>query len=258
MGLCMEAAAAHKLKMFVLDRPDPATGLIVDGPPADASDLGFTAYAPVPVAHGMTVGELARLFNVERHIGCDLTVVPLRGWRRSMWWDQTGLDLGQPVPQPAHPDRRTCSTWAWGCWRRRTCRWAGGRTRRSRCWGRRGWRAASWRPRSNAADLPGLRFVPVNFKPASSKYAGKPCGGVRVIVTDREAVEPVRAGLAVAWHLRHLFGNAYDIGGVAKLLKNRQAQEELEKADDPSRLPAVWREALGEFKKQREKYLIYN
>ncbi len=107
MGLCMEATARYTadtgrvLKMVVLDRPNPATGLIVDGPIAD--ELGFTAYAPIPVAHGMTVGELARYFNAEQRTGCDLTVVPMKGWRRSMTWDDTHLAWVNPSPNLRSP-----------------------------------------------------------------------------------------------------------------------------------------------------------
>ena len=103
MGLCMEAAAERKLKFVLLDRPNPSTGLIVDGPIAEKSHLGFTAYAPIPVSHGMTLGELARLYNDHFAIHCDLTVVPLEGWRRSMWWDETGLKWINPSPNLRSP-----------------------------------------------------------------------------------------------------------------------------------------------------------
>jgi uncharacterized protein YbbC (DUF1343 family) len=109
----------------------------------------------------------------------------------------------------------------------------------------------------NDANLPGLRFVPVAFTPTSSRFAGKTCGGVRLIVTDRDAVEPVRDGLTIAWHLKHLFGEAYEIAGVAKLLKNRQVFEALLATEDPARLPTLWRDSLAAFKQQREKYLLY-
>src|SRR3712207_396746 len=103
MGLCMEEAARHKLRFVVLDRPNPNTGLLVDGPIAEEKYFGFTAYGPLPVVHGMTVGELAKLFNREFNIGCDLTVVPMEGWDRRMWWDQTGVTWVNPSPNIQSP-----------------------------------------------------------------------------------------------------------------------------------------------------------
>src|SRR5205085_8754451 len=98
LGNCMEEAAKRSIRVIVLDRPNPVTGLIVDGPLADPGKLGFTAYMPMPVSHGMTIGELAKMFNAERKINCDLIVVPIENWKRRMWWDETGLTWVNPSP----------------------------------------------------------------------------------------------------------------------------------------------------------------
>jgi uncharacterized protein YbbC (DUF1343 family) len=252
----MEATAAHKLKMVVLDRPNPATGLIVDGPLADPSDLGFTAYAPLPVSHGMTVGELAQLFNCERGIHCDLTVIPMQGWRRSMWWDDTGVTWVNPSPNLRTP---TADLLYLGVGLLEASNLSVGRGTDTPFevlgapWVDGGRLAAAL----NAAELPGLRFVAVRFTPESSHYANEPCGGVRLLVTDRDVVEPVRSGLAIAWHLKHLFGDSYDIGGVNRLLRNHEVAAALAGAKDPGGLADVWRGPLAEFMKQREKYLLY-
>ena len=243
--------------MVVLDRPNPVTGLIVDGPLADESDLGFTAYAPIPVAHGMTVGELARIFNVERNIHCDLTVVPDGKLAAADVVGRNRPDVGQPLAQPPQPD-------------------AGAALPRGRAAGggqpfgrprdgpavravRRPWvDGRKLAAALNAANLPGLRFTPVTFTPKSSKFADKECQGVYVTVTDREAAEPVRAGLTIAWELRRLFGEKFDLPAVGRMVRNAETADALRKADDPRTLPAVWEKPLEEFKKARRKYLIYN
>ena len=98
MGICMQEAAKHKLKFIVLDRPNPVTGTLVDGPIADPSHFGFTAFNAEPVAHGMTIGELAQMFNDAFDIHCDLTVIKMQGWQRSMWFDETNLTWVNPSP----------------------------------------------------------------------------------------------------------------------------------------------------------------
>jgi len=260
LGLCMEAAARHTadtgrpLKVVVLDRPNPATGLIVDGPIAD--ELGFTAYAPIPVAHGMTVGELACYFNAEESIGCDLTVVPMKGWRRSMTWDQTGLTWVNPSPNLRSP---TANLLYLGLGLLEMSNVSVGRGTDTPFevlgapWidGRR--LAAAL----NAAGLAGLRFVPIRFNPESSKFAAQHCSGVRIIVTDRTAVEPVRTGLTIAWELKNLFGSAYQIAGVGKLLANKPTLDALRGTGDPNALPATWKCPLEEFKKRRANHLLY-
>jgi uncharacterized protein YbbC (DUF1343 family)/CubicO group peptidase (beta-lactamase class C family) len=260
MGLCMEAAAVHRadtgrqIRMVVLDRPNPATGLIVDGPISD--EPSFTAYAPLPVAHGMTVGELARYFNTELKIGCDLTVVPMTGWRRSMMWEDTNLTWVNPSPNLRNP---TAGLLYLGLGLLEMSNLSVGRGTDTPFellgapWidGRR--LAAAL----NATDLPGLRFVPISFRPDSSRFANQLCSGVRLIVVDRSAVEPVRAGLTIAWELKNLHGNAYEIAGVGKLLANKRALEALRSAADPTTLPAIWQQPLDEFKSRRAKYLMY-
>lgn len=256
MGLCMEAAATNKVKMVVLDRPCPITGLLVDGPLADKAQLGFIAYAPIPVAHGMTAGELARLFNAEQGIGCDLTVVPVKNWRRGQWWDETGLMWVNPSPNMRNPTQALLYL-AVGQLEAANLSVGRGTDQPFEVFGAPWVDGRKLAAELNAAGLPGLRFTPITFKPASSKFAGKECQGVYIAVTDRETVEPVRAGLAMAWHLKRLFGEAFEDAGVGRMVRNAEAMEALKKADDPGKVAAVWEGSLAEFKKVRQKYLMY-
>lgn len=256
LGLCMQAAAERKIPLFLLDRPNPITGLIVDGPLADENDLGFTAFAPIPVSHGMTLGELARMFNHERHIDCDLAVVPMQDWRRWMWWDDTGRIWVNPSPNMRNPNQALLYP---GVGLLEACNVSVGRgtDQPFETFGAPWIDGRAFARALNAADLPGLRFVPVVFTPASSKFAGKQCQGCFIEVIDRTAVEPVRSGLTIAWTLKHLFGDAFQIESVNKLLRNSRTMKLLMSADDPRKLPDSCQKPLRDFEQVRRAYLIY-
>jgi len=256
LGLCMESAAENKLPLFVLDRPNPVTGRIVDGPITDETDLGFTAYAPIPVSHGMTEGELARLFNAERHIHCNLTVIPMQGWRRWMWWDDTGRMWTNPSPNMRNPTQALLYLGI-GLLETSNVSVGRGTDQPFETFGATWIDGRKLSAALNAAGLPGLRFVPITFTPASSTFAGKECQGCYIEVTDRTAVEPVRAGLTIAWQLKRLFGKAYEIEGVGKLLHNAEALKRLTDTDDPKTLWSSWQKPLEDFEKTRAKYLMY-
>ncbi|NQT54585.1 DUF1343 domain-containing protein, partial [bacterium] len=210
MGYAMEVAAEHKLRFVVLDRPNPISRLGAAGPLADADRLAFTAYQTIPLVHGMTIGELARLFKHEFGVDCDLQVVPMAGWERSMWWDETGLTWVNPSPNMRNPTQALLYP-AVGQLEASNLSVGRGTDQPFERFG------APWIDPSrgghrtlaaalNAAALPGLRFAPIVFTPTASKHKGQRCGGVFISVTDRERVRPAEAGMALAWHLRHLFG----------------------------------------------------
>jgi uncharacterized protein YbbC (DUF1343 family) len=240
--------------MVVLDRPNPITGLLVDGPLADR--LSFTAYAPLPVAHGMTVGELARFYNSECNIHCDLSVVELQGWHRPMWFDQTELTWVNPSPNMRNLTQATLYP---GICLLEACNISVGRgtDQPFETFGAPWINAQKLAAALNAAKLPGLRFVPIEFAPKSSKFANEPCQGVSILVTDRAAVEPVRAGLTIAWHLKHLFGSAFQFEKVNNLLANQETLKALGECDNPANLASRWESSLESFKQKRACYLIY-
>jgi len=256
MGLCMEAAAEAGVEFIVLDRPNPIGGCRVEGPVADEGRLSFTAYAPMPIVHGMTAGELARLFNVERRINCRLTVVPLRGWRRGLWWDQTGLMWVNPSPNMRNPTQALLYP---GIGLLETANLSVGRgtDQPFELLG------APWidaRPLAralNTACLPGVRFTPVEFTPVASKFAGERCQGLYLAVTDREAFEPVRTGVTIAHHLRAMSGERFHVALVGKLFQNDAALAALVRGDAPREVERGWREPLARFLAVRERYLIY-
>ena len=253
LGLCMEACAERKIPMFVLDRPNPLGGERIDGPIADANDLGFTCYAPLPVMHGMTMGELARYFKGERHIGCELTVLPLEHWRRSMAWDETGRLWVNPSPNLRNPTQALLYP-AIGLLEATNVSVGRGTDQPFETFGAPWIDALKLAAELNAADLPGLKFVPIEFKPTSNRFAGQVCHGCYVEVIDRTKLEPVRSGLMIARTLRQLSGEKFEIRQVGTMLRNRATLEAIENGSD---FEATWKAPLDEFRKARAKYLLY-
>jgi uncharacterized protein YbbC (DUF1343 family)/CubicO group peptidase (beta-lactamase class C family) len=258
LGICMQEAAKHKLKFVVLDRPNPVTGTLVDGPLAEKEHFGFTAFNAEPVAHGMTIGELAQLFNDAYDIHCDLTVVQMQGWRRSMWFDETNLVWVNPSPNMRNLTQALLYTGV--CLLEATNVSVGrGTDQPFEQFG------APWIDHQklaanlNDAQLPGLRFVPIEFTPIKGAKLGEQlCRGVYIIVTDRNACHPVEAGVTIAWTLHTLFGEKFEAKKVENLLANKDGMNAILSADDPSKIPLVWQEPLQQFKRLREKYLIYH
>ncbi len=257
MGNCMMAAARRGIRYIVLDRPNPIRGLYVGGPIADADKLGFTAFWRMPVAHGMTMGELAVMWNAELKIGADLHVVRMENWTRDLWYDQTGLLWVNPSPNMRNLNQAVLYPGV--CLIEATNVSVGrGTDQPFETFGAPWIEARRLAAALNAAGLAGVRFVPVEFTPAAgSKLGGRKCGGVNVLVTDREAIDPVLIGITIAWHLRDLFGDKFEFAKVNNLLANSAAMKALGEARSPADVPAVWKDDLDRFRAMREKYLIY-
>jgi uncharacterized protein YbbC (DUF1343 family) len=256
LGLCLEAAAEHKIQLIVLDRPCPITGNIVDGPIADKDKLGFTAYGPIPVAHGMTMGELARYFNSEYKIGADLIVIPCEGWTRDEWWDGTGLVWGNSSPNMRNTTAALLYTGI--CLLEASNVSVGrGTNQPFEFFGAPWINARQLAPALNALKLPGVRFVPIEFTPNASKFKDQACQGCYVIVTDREKIEPVKMGVAIVWMLDKVYGEKFEFDKVNRLLKNDEALAAIKSASDPKAIAKVWQKDLVAFKTKRSRYLLY-
>jgi len=197
MAYMLETAAEQKVECMVLDRPNPINGLQIEGPLLNRKFIGFTGYFPMPVRHGLTMGELARLFNAENDIGVELTVVKMKGWRRRYWFDETGLPWVNPSPNIRNLIQATLYPGIGGIEGTRISVGRGTDTPFQQV-------GAPWivgvqlASELNARDLAGVRFYPVSFRPRSGKFAGEKCQGVFILLTDRQALQPVRLGLEVA------------------------------------------------------------
>ncbi|MFZ1007305.1 MAG: serine hydrolase [Candidatus Sulfotelmatobacter sp.] len=256
LGYFLEAAAQAGVELIVLDRPDPVTGSFVQGPIADAGHESFTNYWTVPVRHGMTMGELAKMFNSERNINAKLTVVPMEGWQRGDWFDSTGLTWISPSPNlrsvteaALYPGVALIEGTNVSVGRGTDtpfelvgAPWVKGRE------------LAAY---LNARGIAGVRFVPVTFTPASAIYNGKKCEGVNVVLTERNALDAPELGIELAAALRKLYPADYKIDRLPELLVNQAAFDALLTGRDPRRIAQDWQEGLEKFELVRKKYLIY-
>ena len=256
LGNVMEEAARAHLPVFVLDRPNPIGGTEIEGPVAEADKLSFTAYHTIPVRHGMTLGELARLFNDERKINCDLRVIKMENWRRAMWYDQTNLVWVNPSPNMRSLTEATVYP---GIGLLETTNLSVGRGTDTPFeligahW-LDGQRVASY---LNNRHLAGLRFVPVRFMPKASVFANQECGGVNVIVTDRTQFRPVRAGIEIALALKELYPNDWKIDAYARLLANADTLERIKRGESIEAIMSSWTNELDKFRATRARALIY-
>ena len=256
MGNAMEEAAKAKLPLYILDRPNPINGLDVEGPIADADRLSFIAYHTIPVRHGMTVGELAQLFNEERKIGCDLRVVKLENWRRGMWLDATGQAWVNPSPNMRSLTEATAYP---GVGLLETTNVSVGRGTDTPFeligapW-LDGQKLAAY---LNARGLAGVRFVPLRFTPRASVFKDQECGGVNLIITDRARFRPVRVGLEIAVALRRLYPQEWKVDDYMRLLNNADTLERVKRADAPEDIERAWQTRLAEFRRSRSRVLLY-
>ena len=243
----MEEAAKRRVAMVVLDRPDPIDGFQIEGPAGDAS---------MPVRHGLTMGEAARALNAERQIGADLVVVPMKGWRRDLWFDETGLPWADPSP-----DLRSLGAVALypgvGALDGTSVSVGRGTDRPFEQVGAPWVDGVRLAEALNARALSGVRFYPVRFTPAAGAHAGQACAGVFLSVNDRAALRPVRVGLEIATALHRLFGNHFDLSAAAPLAGSREALARLEAGEDPARIAAGWAADESRWRLRRAPYLLY-
>ena len=203
MALAMEACAEAGVRFVVLDRPNPIGGTRREGPLPRPGYESFVGLHPVPLRHGLTCGEMARWVNVERGVGCDLTVVPCDGWRRSMAWDDTGLPWVMPSPNLPTPD--SCRVYPGMVLLEGTNLSEGrGTTKPFELFGAPWLDPEAVAARLADARLAGVRFRPCHFEPTFQKHAGRLCGGAQLHVVDPDAFEPVRTGVEILVAVRDL------------------------------------------------------
>ena len=257
LGLAMEACAAAGVEMIVLDRPNPITGGRVSGPRTDEDRLSFVGWRPVPLTHGMTVGELGLMFNAEWNaIACSLDVVEMQGWSRGMWWEDTGVPWVNPSPNMRNPTQAVlypCVGLLEGC----NLSVGRGSDEPFELFG------APWIDGRRLVDalrttaLPGLQFTSISFTPDASKYAGEVCSGVHITVVDRAAFQPVEAAMAIMWHLNDLFGQSFNASRGDSRLLSAGTFAALMTAQQWRDVPALWAGDVESFQIQRAPYLLY-
>ena len=256
MGEAMRAAAEHQKRFVVLDRPNPINGVEIAGPMLDSGKESFVGYHNLPIRHGMTIGELAKMFNDELQLGVNLEVVSCEGWLRRAAWDSTGLTWVNPSPNMRSlteaflypgigllettnisvgrgtdtPFEIVGAPWIDGC------------------------RLAA---ALNDREISGVSFVPIQFTPTSSIFANELCGGINIAITNRSKFEPVRVGFEIAHHLRALFPDKWESNGYLRLLGNEQTYRAAVDGKTAAEIEMIARQGLTEFISRRAKYLIY-
>jgi uncharacterized protein YbbC (DUF1343 family) len=253
----MEEAAKRKLSIVMLDRPNPIDGFQIEGPALDKDALGFTGYFPMPVRHGMTLGELARLFNVENGIDADLTVVSMKNWRRDVWFDQTGLPWINPSPNMRNLHQATLYPGI-GAIEGTNLSVGRGTDSPFEQLGAPWIDGVQLSDALNGRGLPGVRFYPVRFTPVSSRYANEECQGVFMVVTDRLALRPVRLGAEIAAMLHRMYGAKFELGAAERLLGSKNTISRIRAGDDPQSIAGSWVADEARWRLLRAKYLLYH
>jgi uncharacterized protein YbbC (DUF1343 family) len=265
MALCMQTAAEQDVEFIVLDRPNPITGVKIEGNILDPAYSSFVGLYPIPVRHGLTLGEFARIVNTEFGVGCDLTVVPMEGWERSMWFDQTGLsfvmtswgtaDLSKTVVYPGSCFFEGTNV-ALGLGTLKPCElkgapWIDG---------------YAWAEALNALDYPGVIFRAAHFTPWYGPYMGQGCWGVQPHVVDREIFRPVSVGLKMIevvrqMHPEHFEWKRSDHGVTTywfdQLMGTDLVRKQMEAGIGVEAIVAEWERDLKTYDDMRAPYLLY-
>jgi uncharacterized protein YbbC (DUF1343 family)/CubicO group peptidase (beta-lactamase class C family) len=256
LGYALEAATKRGIAVYVLDRPDPITGSAVEGPILDSDLKSFVGYFPLPVRHGMTVGELAEMFNRAQNLGAKLHVIRMRGWRRTDWYDETGLAWINPSPNlrslaeaTLYPGVAMVEGANVSVGRGTDtpfellgAPWIDGR------------RLAEY---LNERRIQGVRFLPVDFTPSSNHFEGEVCHGVQIALIDRQALDAPELGVEIASALYRLFPAQFALDKTLPLIGSHRVVEDIRSGKDPRAIAFQWQEALQEFRRDRAKYLLY-
>jgi uncharacterized protein YbbC (DUF1343 family) len=256
MAYCMEEAAKRGISFFVLDRPNPMNGDIVEGPVTDADKAGWLSYMVLPVRYGLTIGELAQLFNAQNHLNCDLHVIAMKNWHRNYFFESTGIRWVPPSPNLRttkgailYPGIEILQAGGVSVGR-------GTQTPFEQF-------GAPWLDGEEVAaalnnrHLPGVRFASQPFIPVSGLHAGKRCGGVGIRVTDRAAVRAMRIGIEIAALLQKRYPKDFDVAKLVTLVGNDETIRQLQADTAPDQIIAGWSRDLAAFDSTRRKYFLY-
>jgi uncharacterized protein YbbC (DUF1343 family) len=256
MGYCMEEAAKRKIAFYVLDRPNPIGGNIVEGPMLDADKTSFTAYFPLPVRYGLTIGELAQFFNAENHINCDLHVIAMKNWHRNYFFESTGARWIPPSPNlrtlkgvVLYPGIEILQSAGVSVGR--------GTETPFEEFGAPWINGEEVAVALNSRHLAGVQFKNQPFIPATGLYSSQRCGGVGMRISDRQAVRAMRMGVEIAAILKKLYPDKFDPEKLLTLVGNSETIRQLQAGVPPEQIVASWSGDLANFDTLRRKYFLY-
>jgi uncharacterized protein YbbC (DUF1343 family) len=256
MGYAMEAAAAHHVAFYVLDRPDPLGGERIEGPMLDRERTNFVGYFPMPVRMAMTLGEMAQMINAEKKVGCDLHIIRMKNWQRRFYFSDAGLPWVNPSPNLRSPEAGILYPGleilqAGGVSVGR------GTPRPFELLGAPWIRAEEFAAYLNRRAIPGVRFEPQKFTPDSGLYKNELCEGERVVLSDRNELQTMRMGIEIASALGKLYPGKFDAAKMIELVGNAATVKQILEGEDPIPIVASWNMDLEAFRKMRAKYLLY-
>jgi uncharacterized protein YbbC (DUF1343 family) len=256
MAYCMEEAAKRNIAFYVLDRPNPLGGEIIEGPMLDADKTAFTAYYPIPVRYGLTIGELAQFFNTENHINCDLHVIAMKNWHRNYFFESGGTRWIPPSPAlrtlkgtVLYPGLEILQNGGVSVGR--------GTETPFEEFGAPWINGDDVAGDLNALHLPGVRFTGQPFIPVSGLHSGRRCGGVAIRVIDKQAVRSMRMGIEIATILRKRYPNDFDPAKLMFLVGNAKTIRQLQDGASPEQIVSDWSSDLAAFDATRRKYFLY-
>jgi uncharacterized protein YbbC (DUF1343 family) len=256
MAYCMEEAAKRKIAFYVLDRPNPIGGNIVEGPMLDADKTNFVGYFPLPVRYGLTIGELAQFFNAENHINCDLHVIAMKNWHRNYFFESTRMRWIPPSPNlrtlkgaVLYPGIEILQNAGISVGR--------GTETPFEEFGAPWINGEEVAAALNERQLAGLRFANQPFIPVTGLYSGQRCGGVTVRITDRQGVRAMRMGMEIATVLKKLYPEKFDPEKLIGLVGNSETIRELQAGTSAERIVESWNTDLSAFELLRRKYFLY-
>ncbi|MDQ3333018.1 MAG: DUF1343 domain-containing protein, partial [Planctomycetota bacterium] len=256
MANAMKAAAEHGKRFVVLDRPNPINGVDVEGPVLDEGRESFVGFHTIAVRHGMTIGELATMYKAEHKLDLDLQVVRMEGWRRADYFDMTALTWINPSPNMRSLTQATLYP---GVGLLETTNVSVGRGTDTpfEVLGAPWIDGVAFATAMNERRLPGVRFVPVRFTPDASKFANEECGGVNLIVVDRNAFRPVSIGLALAAQLRKDYPDAWETKSFDRLLIDKAVFESIVNGQEVAEIEAAFEAEHDAFRQRRSAFLLY-
>jgi len=256
MAYAMEASAKKGIAFYVLDRPNPLTGSVVQGPVMDRDLISFVGYFPMPIRHGMTVAELASMFNAENQTGVKLEVIKMRGYQRSDWYDETGLLWVNPSP-----NLRTLTEAILypGVAMVEGANVSVGRGTETpfELLGAPWMKAKELAEYLNRRKIQGVRFIPVDFIPKSSRFENQLCHGIQIVLIDRQALDSPALGVEIASALHRLYPNDFQIDKTLPLIGSYEVLQAIKERQDPNAIVLSWQTSLEQFCKLRSKYLLY-
>jgi uncharacterized protein YbbC (DUF1343 family) len=256
MGYAMEAAAARGLEFYVLDRPNPITAAAVQGPVLDRDLCSFIGYCAMPVRYGMTAGEMARLFNREQPIGVKLHVIKMAGYHREEWFNQTGLPWINPSPNLRSLTQAILYPGV-GLVESANISVGRGTPTPFEIIGSPWVSGPKLAAYLNQRHIAGIEFEPVTFVPASDRFRGRRCSGVRFRVTDRAALDSPALGIELLAALHRFYPREFQIGRTLGMIGSREVLQALKNGDDPRNIKQRWQASLEAFRRVRAKYLLY-